>query len=102
MSTPGTKIRFEAVRRLKVRREFRVGAEPGAVEVRRDCGIGCLCSGTIYKAVPNAALAESKTFCFNDGAQQGISEIAGSARLVSDAGGVKVFEVTADLVEARR
>lgn len=94
-------MRFEPVRRLTVRREFRDGAAPGVVQVHRDCGIGCTCDGTIYKAVPNAALAESKTLCFNDRALQGISEIAGSARLVQDAQGVKVFELAADLVEAR-
>ncbi len=90
--------RFDVVRILTVRRDFSAGPEPGAVTVNRDCGLGCTCSGTIYKtAGPTPRLAESKTLCFNDRTHEGISEIAGSARLVTAGPGVTAYEVQAHL-----
>lgn len=95
-------MKFEVIRVLTVRREFRAEAASGRVAVHRDCGIGCTCDAVAYKATPSAELAESKTFCFSDRSLQGISEKAGTARLVSDAGGVMTFELQADLVEGRK
>jgi|CXWL01.1.fsa_nt_gi hypothetical protein len=90
---------FHVVRTLTVRRDFSAGPEAGAVTVHRNCGLGCSCAGTIYKtAGPTPRLAEGKTLCFNDRTLEGISEIAGSARLVPAGPGVTAYEVQAHLV----
>lgn len=91
-------MRFEVVRTLTVRRDFSAGPEAGAVTVSRNCGLGCTCEATIYKtAGPSARLAEDKTLCFNDRTKEGISEIAGTARLVPAAPGVTAYELLAHL-----
>jgi hypothetical protein len=89
---------FSVVRTLTVRRDFSEGPEAGALTVKRDCGLGCTCGGTIYKtAGPSARLAEDKTLCFNDRTKEGISEISGCARLVPAPPGVTAYEVQAHL-----
>jgi hypothetical protein len=92
---------FSVVRTLTVRRDFSIGPEAGAVTVNRNCGLGCTCAATIYKSGgPSAQLAESKALCFNDRMKEGISELAGTARLVPAAPGVTAYEVQAHLVRA--
>lgn len=89
---------FSVVRTLTVRRYFSAGPEAGALTVKRDCGLGCTCGATIYKTSgPSARLAEDKTLCFNDRTKEGISELAGSARLVAAPPGVTAYEVQAHL-----
>lgn len=95
-------MRFEVIRVLKVRRTFRPGSAPGVVELERNCGLGCTCSATIFNAVAGPKLAENKCMCFNDRTLQGVSEVPGTAHLVEHKAGVQVFEVSAELVEARR
>lgn len=90
---------FSVVRTLTVRRDFSPGAEDGSLIVQRDCGIGCKCGATIYKTMgPSAQMAETKSLCFNDRTREGISEIAGTAKLVAAQSGVTAYEVQADLV----
>ena len=89
---------FSVVQTLTVRRDFSAGPEAGALTVKRDCGLGCTCGATIYKTSgPSARLAEDKTLCFNDRTKEGISELAGSARLVPAPPGVTAYEVQAHL-----
>ncbi len=87
-------------RTLTVRRDFTAGQGPGAVEVARNCGIGCTCGATILKTEgPSPHLAEDKTLCFNESTLEGISELPGTARLVTAAPGVTAYEVQAELVQ---
>lgn len=89
---------LDVVRTLTVRREFSAGPEADALKVSRDCGLGCTCAAIIYKtAGPSARLAEDKTLCFNDRKQEGISEIAGTAKLAAAQAGVTAYEVQAHL-----
>lgn len=89
---------FAVVRTLTVRRDFSAGPEAGSVIVKRDCGLGCTCGATIYKtAGASARLAEDKTLCFNYRTKEGISEVAGTAKLVPAAPGVTAYEVQAHL-----
>lgn len=93
--------RFDTIRTLTVRRSFTDGPRPGSVELARDCGLGCTCGATIYKTEgPTPRLAADKSLCFNDLRKEGISEIAGTARLVPAAPGVTAYEVQAHLVRA--
>lgn len=90
---------FVPIRRLTVRREFNAGGSAGELEVRRDCGLGCTCGATMFRAgEPRAELAERPTYCMNHGARKAISELPGTARQVPADAGVTAFELDADLV----
>lgn len=89
---------FTVLRRLTVRREFTASRDPRAMNLRRDCGIGCTCAALIYTPEATAEAASLKSLCFNDRTQQGISELAGTAQRVEAPEGVTAFEVQANLV----
>lgn len=97
------------VKTLTVRREFRAGEwlwqsgeKTPCLDLRRDCGIGCECSAHILKAVPGPELAEQKCLCFNDRTKQGISEVKGTAKAIKEGPDEWIYEVQANLVEARQ
>lgn len=96
-------MNFIPIKRLTVRREFSAGREPGSLDLRRDCGLGCACAATLFKCgEPSERLAEQKSLCFNDATRQGISELQGTARRVLAPTGSVAFEVAADLVEGKK
>ena len=102
-------MEFIDVKTLTVRREFRAGEwirlsgeKTPCIDLRRDCGIGCECSAQILKAVPGPDLAEQKCLCFNDRTKQGISEVKGTAKAIKEGPDEWIYEVQANLVEARQ
>lgn len=93
---------------LTVRREFFAdtytsldGKSIPCLVLKRDCGLGCHCEASILMAAPSAALAEEKCLCFNDLKKQGISEVPGTSKPLKEGPDEWIYEVTANLIEAR-
>lgn len=106
-----TKTTFVTVRQLTVRRDYQRGTyekldgskEP-CFTLSRNCGLGCTCTASTWfrNGNPSVESAENKTLCFNDRTKQGISEIKGTGRAIEEGPDKWIYEVQAELVEARK
>ncbi|MFA9217412.1 MAG: hypothetical protein ACEQSK_09925 [Sphingomonadaceae bacterium] len=102
-------MEFVNVATINVRREYRPGTyrfmsgeEVPCLDLHRNCGLGCQCDAQIIKArQPSVDQAEEKCLCYNSMKRQGVSEIKGSGRAIKEGPDEWIYEVVANLVEAR-